>query len=278
MLESLASTATRVEMAEEPINYHREEEVVEDDDPGLPYFPNNPASLRFYPLYIPHDDHTNEKVVAPYIYYQNQSQEVVGCMKRGAPPYAAPVYIHTPNPVQLPILLTNMQIRQFARDNPWAYALDKVLRRLEDPRIDAEVSRLREKLRIQDKIQQQLDAIRRQERRLVVGEYQPPTQAVPGTQTPTTTVYVLSELQSSLTTVPLQEASDTTTTQTHGSRGTRARDPHPYMVWEVSSQQPGAQGGGLSHTGAMPQLWKARQFILPAYSQVRRYQQPTHAR
>src|SRR6266702_7430074 len=37
MLESLASAATRVEMVEEPINYHREEEVVEDDDPGLPY-------------------------------------------------------------------------------------------------------------------------------------------------------------------------------------------------------------------------------------------------
>src|SRR6266702_3459203 len=77
-----------------------------------------------------------------------------------------------------------------------------------------------------------------------------------GTQTPTTTVYVLSELQSSLTTVPLQEASDTTTAQAHGSRGARARDPRPYMVWEVSSQQPGAQGGGLSHMGVMPQLWK----------------------
>src|SRR6266702_8332520 len=99
-----------------------------------------------------------------------------------------------------------------------------------------------------------------------------------GTQTPTTTVYVLSELQSSLTTVPLQEASDTTTAQAHGSRGARARDPRPYMVWEVSSQQPGAQGGGLSHMGVMPQLWKTRQSILPAYSQVRRYQRPAHAR
>ncbi len=171
MLESLASAATRVEMVEEPINYHREEEVVEDDDPGLPYFPNNPASLRFYPLYIPRDNHTNEKVVAPYIYYRNQSQEVVGCMKRGAPPYAAPVYIHTPNPVQLPIPLTNTQIRQFARDDPRAYAIDEVLRRLEDPRIDTEVSHLREKLHLQDKIQQQLDDIRRQERRLVGAQF-----------------------------------------------------------------------------------------------------------
>ena len=167
MLESLASAATRVEMVEEPINYHRDEEVVEDDDLGLPYFPNNPASLRFYPLYIPQNDHTDEKVVAPYIYYRNHNQEVVGCMKRDAPPYAAPVYIHTPNPVQLPIPLTNTQIRQFAQDDPRAYAIDKVLRRLEDPRIDVEVSHLWEKLQLQDKIQHQLDDVRRQERRLV---------------------------------------------------------------------------------------------------------------
>ncbi len=160
MLESLASAATRVEMVEEPINYHRGEEVVEDDDPGLPYFPNNPASLQFYPLYIPRNDHTDEKVVAPYIYYRNHSQEVVGCMKRDAPPYATPVYIHTQNPTQLPIPLTNTQIRQFARDDPQAYAIDEVLRRLEDPRIDVEVSQLQEKLQLQDKIQHQLDDIR----------------------------------------------------------------------------------------------------------------------
>jgi len=41
------------------------------------------------------------------------------------------------------------------------------LRRLEDPCIDAEVSRLREKLDLQMKIQKQLDNVRRQERRLV---------------------------------------------------------------------------------------------------------------
>ncbi len=159
MLESLASTATRIEMVEEPINYHREEEVVEDDDLGLPYFPNNPASLCFYPLYIPKDDNDTTKVLAPYIYYRNHYQEVVGCMKRGAPPYTAPVYLHTPNPIQLPIPLTNTQIRQFAREDPQAYAIDEVLQRLEDPRIDTEVSRLREKLDLQVKIQKQLDDV-----------------------------------------------------------------------------------------------------------------------
>ncbi len=110
MLKSLAGAATRIEMVEEPINYEREPEVNEDEDLGLPYFPNKPTSLRFYPLYIPKSDDDDEKVLAPYIYYHNKNQEVVGCMKRGAPPYAAPVYLHTPNPVQLPIPLTNTQI------------------------------------------------------------------------------------------------------------------------------------------------------------------------
>src|SRR6266702_2381978 len=160
MLKSLASATTRIEMVEEPINYHREAEAEEEDDePGLPFFPNNSASLCFYPLYIPCDDHSDEKVLAPYIYYHNRGQEVVGCMKRGAPPYVGPVYLHTPNPVQLPIPLTKTQIRQFSTDDPHAYAIDKVLRRLEDPRIDVEVSRLRDKLTLEIKIQKQLDDV-----------------------------------------------------------------------------------------------------------------------
>ncbi len=46
-----------------------------------------------------------------------------------------------------------------------------MLRRLEDPRIDAEVSCLCEKLQLQDKIQKQLDDIRRQERQLVGAQF-----------------------------------------------------------------------------------------------------------
>ncbi len=171
MLESLTNTATRIEEIEEPIDYHCEPEVEDDEDPGLPYFPNNPASLRFYPLYIPRNDQSDEKVLAPYIYYCNKEQEVVGCMKWGASPYAGPIYLHTPNPVNLPIPLTPTQIRQFATNNPRAYAIDEVLRRLEDPRINVEVSRLRDKLELQTKIQKQLDNVWRQEWRLVGAQF-----------------------------------------------------------------------------------------------------------
>ncbi len=171
MLKSLAGAATRIEMVEEPIDYEHEANINTDEEPGLPYFPNKPTSLRFYPLYIPKADDDDKKTLAPYIYYHNKGQEVVGCMKRGSAPYAAPVYIHTPNPVQLPIPLTNTQIQQFSAEDPHAYAIDEVLRQLEDPRIDAEVSRLREKLDLQQKIWKQLDNVWQQERRLVGAQF-----------------------------------------------------------------------------------------------------------
>ncbi len=128
MLESLANAATRVKEVEEPINYDQKPKVENDNNPGLPFFPNNPASLCFYHLYIPHTNNTNKKVVTPYIYYHNKNQEVVGCMKRGAYTLCqASLHSHT-KPIQLPIPLTNTQIQQFSTENPCAYAIDEVLR------------------------------------------------------------------------------------------------------------------------------------------------------
>ncbi len=87
----------------------------------------------------------------------------MGCDK---PLYAAPIYLSTPNPTHLPIPITNSQLLQFLRENLRAYAIDETLRHLEDPRIDAEVSRLREKLELQIKIEKQLDDLHQQETRL----------------------------------------------------------------------------------------------------------------
>ena len=160
--EDLATTV--VKEVKEPINYHRVTDQPNDNnDPGLPFFPNKPSSFRYYPLLI----HTNNKyhatqVVAPFIYYHNQGQEVVGTMGRDKPLYARPIYLSTPNLTHLPIPITNSQLLQFSRENPRAYAIDKTLRRLEDPRIDAEVSHLREKLELQIKIEKQLDDLRQQ--------------------------------------------------------------------------------------------------------------------
>jgi len=76
-------SATVVEEVEEPIDYHRVADQNTDNDPGLPFFPNSPSSFRYYPLLIRTDDsHHTTQVVAPFIYYRNQGQEVVGTMGR----------------------------------------------------------------------------------------------------------------------------------------------------------------------------------------------------
>jgi len=158
---------TVIEEVEEPINYQRVAEQPTDDDLGLPFFPNKPSSFQYYPLLICTDNSYHAtQVVAPYIYYCNRGQEVVRTMGCNQPLYAAPVYLSTPNPTHLPIPLTNSQLLQFSNENPWAYAIDETLRRLEDLHIDAEVSRLHEKLELQIKIEKQLNNLRQQETRL----------------------------------------------------------------------------------------------------------------
>ncbi len=158
---------TVIEEVEEPINYDRVADQPTNDDPGLPFFPNLPSSFQYYPLLIRTDDlYHATQVVAPFIYYRKQGQEVVGTMGRDKPLYAAPVYLSTPNPTHLPIPLTNSQVLQFSRENLRTYAINETLRRLEDPRLDAEVSCLREKLELQVKIEKQLDDLSQQETRL----------------------------------------------------------------------------------------------------------------
>ncbi len=156
--------ATAMEEVEEPIDYSRMAEQPTDNDPRLPFFPNRPSSLHYYPLLIQtNDSYHATQVVAPFIYYRNQGQEVVGTMGRDQPLYAAPVYLSTPNLTHLPILLTSSQILQFSSENPRAYTIDEMLRRLEDLCIDMEVSRLCKKLELQVKIEKQLDDLDWQE-------------------------------------------------------------------------------------------------------------------
>src|SRR6266702_2765671 len=158
---------TVIEEVEEPIDYQRVAEQPTDDDLGLPFFPNKPSSFRYYPLLICTDNSYHAmQVVAPYIYYCNRGQEVVGTMGRNQPLYAAPVYLSTPQPTHLPIPLTNSQILQFLAKNPHTYAIDLTLRDLEDPCIDVEVLHLQEKLELQTKIEKQLDDLSLQETRL----------------------------------------------------------------------------------------------------------------
>ncbi len=126
LLEQTASTA--IEEVEEPIDYNQVVEQATDNNPSIPFFPNKLLSMWYYPLLIKTNDLYNAtQVVAPFIYYHNRGQEVVGTMGQDKPLYAAPIYLTTPTPTHLPIPLTNSQILQFSTKNPHAYAIDKML-------------------------------------------------------------------------------------------------------------------------------------------------------
>jgi len=73
----------------------KEKENKDPNNPGLPFFPNNPTSSHYYPLYIHLDDplpNGPAHVLAKYIFYCKKGQEVVGCMGRGEPWYGDLVY------------------------------------------------------------------------------------------------------------------------------------------------------------------------------------------
>ena len=82
-----------------PINYEQMDKDKENKDPndlGLPFFPNNPSSSHYYPLYIQLNNPSPEGpacVLAKYIFYCKKGQEVVGCMGKGEPWYGDSVYL-----------------------------------------------------------------------------------------------------------------------------------------------------------------------------------------
>ena len=100
---------------DEVINYHRTPvEDEEDNNPGLPFFPNLPHSIHYYPIMIPRSDNDSTCMVAPYIFYHDNNQHVVGCMGRNQPPYAEPVYLQPVNPpICIPIPIPDLHLAQF---------------------------------------------------------------------------------------------------------------------------------------------------------------------
>jgi len=129
-----------------PIDYEREADKENDDpnDPGLPFFPNNPTSTRHYPLYIHTDDAPTKegpaRVLAKYIFYRKKGQEVVGCMGRGQPWYGKPVYLVAHPPTRCAVPMTTTQVEMFHPDDSQTYTIDEAVQWLDQPRVTAEVS------------------------------------------------------------------------------------------------------------------------------------------
>jgi len=138
------------------------DEEKENEDPndlGLPFFPNNPTSTRYYPLYIRLDNPSPNGpawVLAKYIFYRKKGQEVVGCMGKGEPWYSNSVYLVVHPPTRCAVPMTTTQVDMFHPDNSRAYAIDEALLRLEQPCLNAEVSWLRDGLIKMEQVKKQL--------------------------------------------------------------------------------------------------------------------------
>jgi len=108
---------------DDPIDYERMDEDKENDDPnnpGLPFFPNNPTSSRYYPLYLRLDDPSPDgpaRVLAKYIFYRKKGQEVVGCMGKGEPWYGDSVYLVAHPPTRMVVPMTTTQVEMFHPDD-----------------------------------------------------------------------------------------------------------------------------------------------------------------
>ncbi len=139
-----------------------DKENEDPNDPGLPFFPNNPMSSRFYPLYIHLDDPSLDgpaRVLVKYIFYRKKGQEVVGCMGKGEPWYGDSVYLVTHPLTRCAVPMTMTQVEMFHPNNSRMYAINEALICLDQPRLTAEVSCLRDGLVKVGQIKKQLSDV-----------------------------------------------------------------------------------------------------------------------
>jgi len=155
-----------------PIDYNRVAPTVGEDhdpiDPGIPFFPNTPDKPTYFPLMIG-DGH--DKTVANYIYYRKNYQEVIGTMGQGQPCYGCSVYLNPGYTGEMPKHITDKMIDMFHPHDPRRIVIDEVLVELRQPRLTAEISRLRDCLEERDAIIARATEIRRIEDLLITDRF-----------------------------------------------------------------------------------------------------------
>src|SRR6266702_2089059 len=155
-----------------PIDYNHMDEEKENEDPndlGLPFFPNNPMSSCFYPLYLRLDDPSPDgpaQVLAKYIFYHKKGQEVVGCMGKGEPWYSKSVYLVAHPPTRCAVPMTTTQVDMFHPDDSRAYTINEALQQLDQPCLNTEVSHLQDGLVQIGQVQKQRSELQHQEQLL----------------------------------------------------------------------------------------------------------------
>ena len=96
---------------------------------------------------------------------------VIGCMSQSEPRYGFPVYLTTPHTTHIPETLTNAQVLHFHCNNVCADAIDCAASQMNNPGVEAEISRLCNNLELGDRLDRQLEDLRQQEQHLVTKKW-----------------------------------------------------------------------------------------------------------
>jgi hypothetical protein len=135
------------------VNYDREAEQGNPDDPPAGFIVNDPDSRHYYPVYVPNPmyrnwDEQDRTKVARYIQYQTDYTYVTGTDGQGYSRRTIPVYIGRQTNRYAP--MTSSKWREFARGALQEFIINEAVAEMGDPRIIGEVNRYRGKRELKD--------------------------------------------------------------------------------------------------------------------------------
>jgi hypothetical protein len=135
------------------VNYKREAEQGNPDDPPAGFIVNDPDSHHYYPVYVPNpmygswdeQDHTK---VAKYIQYKSDYTYVTGTEGQGHSRRTVPIYIGRQTRHYAP--MTTSKWRELNRGVPQEFIVNKAVAKMGDPRIIGEVNHYQGKQELKD--------------------------------------------------------------------------------------------------------------------------------
>jgi hypothetical protein len=128
------------------VDYNRETEQGNPDDPPAGFIVNDPDSCHYYPVYVPNPMYGTK--VAWYIQYQTDYTYVTGTDGQGYSCCTIPVYIGRQTNCYAP--MTSSKWREFAQGAPQEFIINKAVTEMGDLRIIGEVNRYRGKWELKD--------------------------------------------------------------------------------------------------------------------------------
>ena len=136
------------------INFNRVAEAANDgDDTPVGYIVNDPESRHYHPVYVPNPrfgkwDEEEPMVMAKYIQYSPDYLFVTGCNGKAYPERTIPVYIGRKSNHHCRMNPTMW--KEFRRNSPQEFMINKAVADLGDPRVVAELNRYRGKAELQE--------------------------------------------------------------------------------------------------------------------------------